>query len=66
MLSSFVKETTQERDYYRKNTQTLLEKKGQLERDKQLQMETFKKRLFELDRELKQKTEECNENFESK
>ena len=29
-------------------------------------METFKKKLFDLDRELKQKTEECNENFENK
>ena len=29
-------------------------------------MDTFKKKLFEVDRELKMKTEECNENFDSK
>ena len=29
-------------------------------------METFKKRLFELDRDLKQKTEDFDENFERK
>lgn len=36
VLSKYVKETTQERDYYRKNTQQLLEKKLQLEKEKQL------------------------------
>ena len=29
-------------------------------------METFKKRLLELDRDIKQKTEENEENFEAK
>ena len=38
----------------------------QMEKAQQVQMDTFKKRLFDFDRELKAKTEECNENFESK
>ena len=29
-------------------------------------METFKKRIMDLDREMKSKTEECNETFEAK
>ena len=64
VLSKYVKETTAERDYYRKNTQTLLDKKMQLEKEKALQMDTFKKKLFELDRDIKAKTEECNDNFD--
>ena len=65
-LANYVKETTAERDYYRKQTVQLLEKKATLEKEKYVQMETFKKRLFELDRDLKAKNEECDENFERK
>ena len=66
VLSKYVKETTAERDYYRKNTQQLLEKKMSLEKEKTTQMDAFKKKLFELDREMKLKTEDCKENFEMK
>ena len=34
VLSTYVKETTAERDYYRKNTNSLLEKKLKLEQEK--------------------------------
>lgn len=37
-----------------------------METEKQTQFDTFKKRLFELDRDMKAKTEEANETFEAK
>ena len=66
MLNKYVKETTADRDYYRKETQNLLEAKLKLEKQTHNTLETFKKRLMELDRELKQKTEESNDTFEAK
>ena len=66
VLNKYVKETTADRDYYRKETQNLLEAKLKLEKQTAQTLDTFKKRLMELDRELKQKTEEANETFESK
>ena len=43
-----------------------MEAKLKLEKQTAQTLDTFKKRLMELDRELKQKTEEANETFESK
>ena len=62
----FVRETTIERDQYRKHTNELLTEKSKLEKEKQTQFEVFKKRVFELDRDMKQKTEEANDHFENK
>jgi len=63
---NFIRETTIERDQYRKHTEELLRQKKALEEEKQTQFDTFKKRLFELDRDMKAKTEEANETFEAK
>ena len=43
-----------------------MDKKKAIEHEKAVAMDTFKKRLLDLDRELKTKTEEANENFELK
>ena len=43
-----------------------MDKKKQLEQQLQVSMETFKKRVHELDRDLKMKGEEANEAFEAK
>ena len=40
--------------------------KYKIEKEKALAMETFKKRLLELDRDLKQKTDDMEEHFEAK
>jgi len=66
VTKNFVRETTLERDQYRKHTEELLKQKQNLETEKQTQFDTFKKRLFELDRDMKAKTEEANETFEAK
>lgn len=65
-LQSYVRETTAERDQYRRNTAQLLDIKIKLEKEKFTAMDTFKKRVFELDREMKKKTEEANDAFEQK
>ena len=65
-MKNYVRDTTAERDNYRKNTSELLEQKLKLEKEKAMAMETFKKRIMDLDREMKSKTEECNETFEAK
>lgn len=66
VTKNFVRETTLERDQYRKHTEELLKQKQNLETEKQTQFDTFKKRMFELDRDMKAKTEEANETFEAK
>ena len=47
MYSEYVKETTEDRDQYRKRTLTLLGDKAKLEKEKQTMMDTFKKRVME-------------------
>lgn len=65
-LAGYVQKTTADRDYYRKYSKELLETKNKIEKEKALAMETFKKRMLELDRDLKQKTDDNEENFEAK
>ena len=66
MLETYVRETTADRDNYRKHTNQLINEKNKLEKEKTTQMETFKKRLMELDRDMKQRGEELNESQEAK
>ena len=66
VLQTYVQETTTERDYYKKNTLSLTEKKKQVEKEKFLAQENFKKKVADLDRDLKAKTEEAEAAFEAK
>ena len=59
VLGDYVKATTTDRDMYRQNTHTLIDAKQKLEKEKQMLQDVFKKRAFELDREVKQKTDEA-------
>ena len=64
VLSDYVRATTADRDMYRKNTSKLLESKQKLEKDIKSMQEAFKKKMFEMDRDIKQKTDEAAEAFE--
>ena len=56
-----MRDTITDRDYYRKETQRLIEKKLQLETEKMHALQEFRNRLFELEKDLKAKNDLADE-----
>lgn len=64
ILRDYVNDTTKERDEYRKSTKQLLEAKQKITNEKHTMQETFKKKMAEIDRDLKKKIDEEKEAYE--
>lgn len=66
MYRNYVNETTGDRDNYRKRMLACVDLKVKLEKEKLTMIETFKKRVMEQDRDMKNKQDEATTAIEAK